>query len=190
MCMPGDNVRLSIELHKPIAMDDGVRFAIREGGRTVGLGRGHEDPRVAQPAPWWSGCRGVAQLAEHRSPKPGVASSIPAAPAITSCIGGERLPVSAAGAGISVQGCRRPMSQEKVASSVMWFGELFQVGVYKRSQGRIARQVTFAALAIAFALAAWRARDLSAGCGSAATWLLVLSARRVGGRHVDQFPAW
>jgi elongation factor Tu len=38
MCMPGDNVRLSVELHKPIAMDDGVRFAIREGGRTVGSG--------------------------------------------------------------------------------------------------------------------------------------------------------
>jgi elongation factor Tu len=38
MCMPGDNVRLQIELHKPIAMDDGVRFAIREGGRTVGSG--------------------------------------------------------------------------------------------------------------------------------------------------------
>ncbi len=38
MCMPGDNVKLTIELHKPIAMDDGVRFAIREGGRTVGSG--------------------------------------------------------------------------------------------------------------------------------------------------------
>ncbi len=38
MCMPGDNVRLNVELHKPIAMDDGVRFAIREGGRTVGSG--------------------------------------------------------------------------------------------------------------------------------------------------------
>ncbi len=38
MCMPGDNVRLEVELHKPIAMDDGVRFAIREGGRTVGSG--------------------------------------------------------------------------------------------------------------------------------------------------------
>ncbi|MCH2125890.1 MAG: elongation factor Tu [Pirellulaceae bacterium] len=38
MCMPGDNVKLVIELHKPIAMDDGVRFAIREGGRTVGSG--------------------------------------------------------------------------------------------------------------------------------------------------------
>ena len=38
MCMPGDNVRVTVELLKPIAMDDGVRFAIREGGRTVGSG--------------------------------------------------------------------------------------------------------------------------------------------------------
>jgi len=38
MCMPGDNVKLSVELLKQIAMDEGVRFAIREGGRTVGSG--------------------------------------------------------------------------------------------------------------------------------------------------------
>jgi len=38
MCMPGDNGKLSIKLHKQIAMDEGVRFAIREGGRTVGSG--------------------------------------------------------------------------------------------------------------------------------------------------------
>ena len=38
MCMPGDNARLSVELISPIAMDDGVRFAIREGGKTVGSG--------------------------------------------------------------------------------------------------------------------------------------------------------
>jgi elongation factor Tu len=38
MCMPGDNVKVTVELHKQIAMDDGVRFAIREGGRTVGSG--------------------------------------------------------------------------------------------------------------------------------------------------------
>ncbi|MFP6750802.1 MAG: elongation factor Tu [Pirellulaceae bacterium] len=38
MCMPGDNVTLTVELHKAIAIDDGVRFAIREGGRTVGSG--------------------------------------------------------------------------------------------------------------------------------------------------------
>ncbi len=38
MCMPGDNVKISVELHKPIPMDHGVRFALREGGRTVGSG--------------------------------------------------------------------------------------------------------------------------------------------------------
>ena len=38
MVMPGDNVKMSIELIMPIAMDDGLRFAIREGGRTVGAG--------------------------------------------------------------------------------------------------------------------------------------------------------
>jgi elongation factor Tu len=38
MTMPGDNVEMSIELIQPIAMDQGLRFAIREGGRTVGSG--------------------------------------------------------------------------------------------------------------------------------------------------------
>ncbi len=38
MCMPGDNARISVELSKPIAIDNGVRFAIREGGKTVGSG--------------------------------------------------------------------------------------------------------------------------------------------------------
>jgi elongation factor Tu len=38
MAMPGDNVELTIELIQPIAMEEGVRFAIREGGRTVGAG--------------------------------------------------------------------------------------------------------------------------------------------------------
>ncbi|MEW4489037.1 elongation factor Tu [Thalassoglobus sp. JC818] len=38
MCMPGDNVKLEVELIKPVALDDGSRFAIREGGRTVGSG--------------------------------------------------------------------------------------------------------------------------------------------------------
>jgi elongation factor Tu len=38
MVMPGDNVNLEIELIAPIAMEKGVRFAIREGGRTVGAG--------------------------------------------------------------------------------------------------------------------------------------------------------
>jgi elongation factor Tu len=39
MVMPGDNVAITGELGKPIAMDEGLRFAIREGGRTVGAGR-------------------------------------------------------------------------------------------------------------------------------------------------------
>ncbi|HEY3580191.1 MAG TPA: elongation factor Tu, partial [Pyrinomonadaceae bacterium] len=38
MVMPGDNVAMSIELIAPIAMEKGLRFAIREGGRTVGAG--------------------------------------------------------------------------------------------------------------------------------------------------------
>ena len=38
MVMPGDNVQMEIELIQPIAMDAGLRFAIREGGRTVGSG--------------------------------------------------------------------------------------------------------------------------------------------------------
>ena len=38
MVMPGDNVSLQIYLITPIAMDKGLRFAIREGGRTVGAG--------------------------------------------------------------------------------------------------------------------------------------------------------
>ena len=39
MVMPGDNVTLKIELLQPVALETGLRFAIREGGRTVGAGR-------------------------------------------------------------------------------------------------------------------------------------------------------
>ena len=38
MCMPGDNVDMKVELITPIAIENGLRFAIREGGRTVGSG--------------------------------------------------------------------------------------------------------------------------------------------------------
>jgi elongation factor Tu len=38
MVMPGDNVKIVVKLIAPIAMEDGLRFAIREGGRTVGAG--------------------------------------------------------------------------------------------------------------------------------------------------------
>ena len=39
MCMPGDNVLMDVELITPIAIEKGLRFAIREGGRTVGSGK-------------------------------------------------------------------------------------------------------------------------------------------------------
>ncbi|OOK85574.1 hypothetical protein, partial [Pseudomonas aeruginosa] len=38
MVMPGDNIKMVVTLIAPIAMEDGLRFAIREGGRTVGAG--------------------------------------------------------------------------------------------------------------------------------------------------------
>ena len=38
MVMPGDNVSMTVELIHPIAIEDGTRFSIREGGRTVGAG--------------------------------------------------------------------------------------------------------------------------------------------------------
>ncbi|MCG8394343.1 MAG: elongation factor Tu, partial [Pseudomonadales bacterium] len=38
MVMPGDNVQMEVELIAPIAMEEGLRFAVREGGRTVGAG--------------------------------------------------------------------------------------------------------------------------------------------------------
>jgi elongation factor Tu len=38
MVMPGDNVTFEVSMIQPIAMEEGVRFAIREGGRTVGAG--------------------------------------------------------------------------------------------------------------------------------------------------------
>jgi elongation factor Tu len=38
MVMPGDNIKINVELINTVAMDEGLRFAIREGGRTVGAG--------------------------------------------------------------------------------------------------------------------------------------------------------
>ena len=38
MVMPGDNIKMSVQLISPIAMEEGLRFAIREGGKTVGAG--------------------------------------------------------------------------------------------------------------------------------------------------------
>ena len=38
MVMPGDNIQMTVELITPVAIEEGLRFAIREGGRTVGAG--------------------------------------------------------------------------------------------------------------------------------------------------------
>jgi hypothetical protein len=58
MVMPGDNTQMEIELIQPIAMDEALRFAIREGGRTVGSGVGHRHHRVA------------SEIREGRTPAP------------------------------------------------------------------------------------------------------------------------
>jgi translation elongation factor EF-Tu-like GTPase len=45
MVMPGDNVTITVELIYPVALNEGLRFAIREGGRTVGA-QGHENSNL------------------------------------------------------------------------------------------------------------------------------------------------
>ncbi len=77
MVMPGDNIGMTVTLIQPIAMEEGLRFAIREGGRTVGAGVVAKDSGVIEV----TGNRPVAQLAERRSPKPQVGGSIPSWPA-------------------------------------------------------------------------------------------------------------
>ena len=52
MVMPGDNTEMTVELRKPIAMDEGLRFAIREGGRTVGSGRVVKIEQVGSALTW------------------------------------------------------------------------------------------------------------------------------------------
>ena len=47
MVMPGDNIKMVVTLINPIAMDEGLRFAIREGGRTVGAGVVAKDHQVS-----------------------------------------------------------------------------------------------------------------------------------------------
>ena len=84
MVMPGDNITMEVTLLAPIAMDKGLKFAIREGGRTVGAGVVAEiieqafETRSISLVTFF---RSVAQLVEHRSPKPGAAGSSPATPA-------------------------------------------------------------------------------------------------------------
>ena len=93
MVMPGDNIKMIVTLIAPIAMEEGLRFAIREGGRTVGAGvvaKISSNRTVVRracrryaniPHGVVQKYRPVAQLAERRSPKPQVGGSIPSWPA-------------------------------------------------------------------------------------------------------------
>ena len=90
MVMPGDRVTVSVELGKEVAMEQGLTFAIREGGRTIGSGRVAEVvecfrvrgrgvvPRTGMD---WTLNRAVVQLVEQGSPKPSVGGSNPSRPA-------------------------------------------------------------------------------------------------------------
>src|ERR1035437_2611161 len=60
MVMPGDNTEMQVELIQPIAMEGGLKFAIREGGRTVGAGRG--SPPRPHPPPTTGGGPGAARF--------------------------------------------------------------------------------------------------------------------------------
>ena len=70
MVMPGDNTEMTVELGKPIAMDEGLRFAIREGGRTVGFRPRHEDP--ASPASRGEPTHGRRAPTEDQDPAEGL----------------------------------------------------------------------------------------------------------------------
>ena len=86
MVMPGDNIKMTVTLIAPIAMEEKLRFAIREGGRTVGAGVVSQDPGVGTAV---VRIRPVAQLAERRSPKPQVGGSRPSWPATLGIEGSE-----------------------------------------------------------------------------------------------------
>ena len=68
MVMPGDNVKMKVQLIKPVALEEGLRFAIREGGRTVGAGVCDEGPRVDERPRGRLGPRGKARNGEERRP--------------------------------------------------------------------------------------------------------------------------
>lgn len=50
--MPGDNTEMTVALIQPVAMEEGLKFAIREGGRTVGSRPGHQDLEVIRVLTW------------------------------------------------------------------------------------------------------------------------------------------
>ncbi len=72
------------------------------------------------------------------------------------------------------------MGKEKNAAANLMLRELFQLGIYKRSQGRIARQVTWVALFVVVALGAWRLHDFMINSGRTAQLLVPTAAMLVG----------
>ena len=66
MVMPGDNVSMEIELIVPIAMEEGLRFAIREGGRTVGAGVVASDRRIGKRPSTGAYAKGADLILEDR----------------------------------------------------------------------------------------------------------------------------
>jgi preprotein translocase subunit SecE len=65
------------------------------------------------------------------------------------------------------------MAKEKTVTRTSFAQDLFQFGVYKRNQGRIVRQVTFAAIAVALLLGAWQLFDVLSVADRSAAWYLV-----------------
>ena len=72
------------------------------------------------------------------------------------------------------------MAKEKNAAATPFLRELFQLGVYKRSQGRIARQVTFFAIALVVGLGAWRLSVYETGAGPALRYVVPFVLAAVG----------
>jgi hypothetical protein len=64
MVMPGDNTEMRVEMIQPIAMEEGLKFAIREGGRTVGAGRSPRSSSESHPP---AGCSAPAGGRHHPS---------------------------------------------------------------------------------------------------------------------------
>ena len=93
MVMPGDNTDISVKLIQPVAMDEGTRFAIREGGRTVGAGRVTKIPKRESARGDSKNHRArppdLATITEQRREPVGLGTTSPSGP------GGDELPVPA-----------------------------------------------------------------------------------------------
>src|SRR4030067_898480 len=88
MVMPGDNVRINVQLIQPVALEDGVRFAIREGGRTVGAG---VVTKLMEYGGLTVGQEGTNRAGAGRRPPPRRPRSRPSPPRPLRLRGGRRL---------------------------------------------------------------------------------------------------